>query len=337
MLRFFRNTMHPERYHGRLRNQRPPFFEGWYFKVVDAGEQHRYSFIPGIFWSGRPHAFVQVLNGAAATAHYHEYPIEMFWAADDRFDIHVSNNRFGEHELSLNIDRPDQQVFGRLGLGDLTPWPVTLTSPGIMGWYAWVPFLECYHGVVSLDHRLYGSLVIDGQEVDFTGGRGYIEKDWGRSFPEAWIWFQSNHFETPGNCLTGSIAIIPWSRSAFPGFIIGLWHDRQLYRFATYTGARIDRLNVTEHTIDWVVSDRRHRLEMFVTQGAGSTYGLLKGPTTSEMGKRVAETLSAKVQVRLSQIAGSGRVIFEGSGRHAGLEVHEVENRLLKMVRSSHD
>ena len=24
-----------------------------------------------------------------------------------------------------------------------------------MGWYAWVPFMECYHGVLSLDHTIY--------------------------------------------------------------------------------------------------------------------------------------------------------------------------------------
>lgn len=331
MLRFLRNTLHPARYHGRLRGQRPPFFEGWYFKIVDATEQHRYSFIPGIFWSGRPHAFIQVLDGMAGTAYYHEYPIDMFWAAEDRFDVHLGGSRFNHNGVTLLIDRPDQQINGSIQFGGVTPWPVTLTSPGIMGWYAWVPFMECYHGVVSLDHAVYGSLTIDGREIDFTGGRGYIEKDWGRAFPEAWIWFQSNHFGQKGISLTGSIAIIPWTRTAFPGFIIGLWLDEQLYRFATYTGAKIERLLVTDRTIDWVVVDKRYRLEMFVTQGAESEFGLLKGPDTFEMGKRVAETLSATVRATLTERRG-GRVLFEGTGRYAGLEVHEVEARLLKMI-----
>lgn len=332
MFHFFRRTLHPERYHGRLDGQRPPFFEGWYYKLIDPTETHRYAFIPGIFWSGRPHAFVQVLAGESATAYYHEYRTESFRAAEDRFEINVSDNRFTGQELTLNINRPEHTVTGRVTFGKTNPWPVSWTAPGIMGWYAWMPFMECYHGVVSLDHSLRGLLNIDGQEIDFTGGRGYIEKDWGRAFPEAWIWFQSNHFEQPGSCITGSIAIIPWLRSAFPGFIIGIWHEQQLYRFATYTGAKTERLHVTEHTIEWIVSDRKHRLEMFVAQGPGSTYGLLKGPTTVEMGKRVAETLSATVQVRLSKRGENSLVIFEGTGRHAGLEVHEVENRLLKMV-----
>ncbi len=235
--------------------------------------------------------------------------------------------------MTLLIDRPGQQVEGTLRFGGLTPWPVTLTAPGIMGWYAWVPVMECYHGVVSLDHTIHGSLTIDGEIIDFSGGRGYIEKDWGRSFPEAWIWFQSNHFTALGTCLTASIAVIPWGPTAFPGFIVGLWHDGQLYRFATYTGAKTAHLRVTDETVDWAMAGSGFRLELFVTQGEGRGFGLLKGPDGFEMGKRVAETMSATVRVRLTALA-DGRVIFEDTGHHAGLEVHEVEARLLKMVGS---
>lgn len=345
MIRFLRNILHPARYHGRLRGQRPPFFEGWYFKIIDPTQRHRFAVIPGIFWSGRPHAFVQVLDGATGVAHYVEYPTDAFWAADDRFEVHVGPNRFTHNAMTLVIDHHEVQstseggshlaaglsVAGTLRFGGLTPWPVTWAAPGIMGWYAWVPFMECYHGVLSLDHTIHGALTLGGQEIDFSGGRGYTEKDWGRSFPEAWIWFQSNHFEQPGVSLTASVAIIPWGPTAFPGFIIGLWHNGRLYRFATYTGAKQEHLRVTDRTIDWVVGDKEHRLEMVVTQGEGASFGLLKGPDRVEMGKRVAETMSATVRIRLTARQ-TGETLFEGTGRHAGLEVHEVQARLLKMV-----
>jgi hypothetical protein len=45
------------------------------------------------------------------------------------------------------------------------------------------------------------------------------------------------------------------------------------------------------------------------------------------MGKRVAETLQAEVHVRLLRRDGS--LLFEGTGRHAGLEVHGDLPRLL--------
>ena len=63
-----------------------------------------------------------------------------------------------------------------------------------MGWYSFVPFMECNHGIVSVNHDLYGEISVNGNVIDFNNGKGYIEKDWGVSFPEAWIWIQSNNF-----------------------------------------------------------------------------------------------------------------------------------------------
>ena len=321
-----KTTLNPAWFQGRHR--REPYFEGWYFKLIDATTRHRYAIIPGVFLSQDPHAFIQVLDGEAGTATYHRFPLEMFWAAEDRFEIHIGGNRFGTDGMILNIESPEQTIRGEIRLGDLEPWPVTVASPGIMGWYAWVPTMECYHGVVSLDHRLYGSLEIDEQTVAFDEGRGYIEKDWGQSFPQAWVWMQTNHFEQPGTCLTASTAVIPWRKSAFLGFIVGLWHEGQLYRFATYTGAKTERLTVTEEKVNWVLSSNTHRLHILAHLGDDSHYGLLKGPSTVEMGKRVAETLSATVWVSLTDLA--GKTLFEGNGRFAGLEVYNAE-ALLKL------
>lgn len=315
---FIERALHPEWYHGH--QARPPFFEGWYFKLIDASEQRRYAFIPGIFLGKAretSHAFVQVLDGMTGQATYHQYPAEAFQAAEGAFDVRVGPNRFTLERVSLQTESPECTVTGEVSFTGLTPWPVTLASPGIMGWYAWVPRMECYHGVLSLDHEIHGTLIVDGQPIDFTGGRGYIEKDWGRSFPAAWIWLQTNHFERPGTSLTASVAVIPWLGSTFRGFIVGLWHEGALYRFATYTGARVERLAIGEDRVDWVIRDRRHRLEML---GRRTQTGELRGPTGLDMGGRVPESLQATVEVRLSAIAG-GDVIFAGTGRNGGLEV----------------
>ncbi len=315
--RFWKTTLNPDRYHGH--GKKPPFFEGWYFKLVDPSTEHRWAIIPGIFLSGDPHTFVQILDGSSGASYYHTYDVSDFEAADDRFAVRIGPNRFSRDAISLDIARPEQTVQGVLSFDGPTPWPVTVTAPGIMGWYAWVPFMECYHGVVSLDHAIHGGLEIDGEAVDFSGGRGYIEKDWGRSFPSSWIWLQSNHFDTVGTSLTGSIAMIPWVRRAFRGFIVGLWHRGQLYRFATYTGARTDLLRVTDGGVEWVLSDARHRLEIEARRGRG---GVLKGPTTHDMGKRVAESLDATVNVALfKRERGGDEPIFAGTGGCAGLEI----------------
>jgi tocopherol cyclase len=332
MRRFLKTTLHPEWYHGHHR--KPPLFEGWYYKLIDRSERHRYAVIPGIFLGTDPrtsHAFVQVLDGVTGGTTYHRYPVEEFWAAEGDFDVRVGPNRFTLEQISLRIEAPERTVTGDVRFTGLTPWPVTLSSPGIMGWYAWVPFMECYHGVLSIDHEIDGALTVDGQRVDFTGGRGYIEKDWGRSFPAAWVWLQTNHFEQPGTSLTGSVAMIPWVGRAFRGFIIGLWHSGELYRFATYTGARIEKLAISDTEVTWVVRDRRNRLEMVAHRKQS---GLLRGPSGVDMGVRVPETLQATVAVRLANLAGGeAHALFEGTGRNAGLEVAGDLPRLLKHRR----
>jgi tocopherol cyclase len=327
MSNFWQRMMHPEWYHGR--QWPPPFFEGWYYKMVDAARQHPLAVIPGVFLSQEPHAFVQVLDGRDARATYHRYPLDQFQAAEDALEIQVGPNHFSANQIRLAIADAERPLQGEVSFSGLTAWPVTPLAPGIMGWYAWVPFMECYHGIVSLDHQLSGALTLGQERLNFAGGRGYIEKDWGSAFPEGYVWLQTNHFSQPGTSLTGSIAIIPWLGRAFRGFIIGFWHEQQLYRLATYTGARVESLAISDDHVDWVVSDRRLRLVMRATRTAG---GLLKGPTTQDMGQRVAETLMATVAIQFWQRERPrDRLLFEDTGYNAGLEVHGNLARLLKM------
>jgi hypothetical protein len=180
--------------------------------------------------------------------------------------------------------------------------------------------MECYHGVVSLDHAIGGKLTIEDQAHDFGGGRGYIEKDWGKSFPSAWVWIQTNHFETLGTSLTASTAIIPWRRSSFRGFIVGLWHDGVLYRWATYTGAKTAHLQIDDKRVHWLLRGKTaHGMHQLTITATRAEAGILAGPSTVDMGKRVAESLTALVAVRLENESG---IIFSGNGRFAGLEVH---------------
>jgi len=336
---WLRHLLHPERYHGRGR--RPPFIEGWYYRLIDSCEQHRLAVIPGIYLgkdSGESHAFIQVLDGVRGAATYHRFPSGEFRAARDRFEVRIGDNLFTPDRLVLDLPADDAGAVGSLqgeiGMADLTPWPVTLRAPGIMGPYAWVPFMECYHGVVSMDHSLTGRLAMAGEEITFDGGRGYTEKDWGRSFPAAWVWMQTNHFETSGTSLTASIAIIPWLRGAFAGFIIGLQRERTLHRLATWTGARTDHLAVTDSGVEWVVSDRSLRLEMTAACDPG---GQLCGPGRERMHVRVNETLNGRVEARLSQTGGEGRspaeVLFHETGRHAGVEIQGDLERLGSMIQ----
>lgn len=311
LLNRLRSTWHPNRYHGwgKQRN----YFEGWYYKIVDPSEQYAFAIIPGIAMGpdGKQQAFIQRLDGKACTAEFHHFAAADFQPDPDRFLVRVGHNEFSDQRLQLDLP----ELKGVLQLQGLYPWPKMLGAPGIMGWYSFVPFMECYHGVVSMDHRLEGELQVYGKAVDFSGGRGYVEKDWGRSFPSSWIWMQSNHFGADRRVsLMASVARIPWLGSHFIGCIVGFLLDEHLYRFATYTGAKM-QIKLEEHRVHLTFKDKKHRLEITAEQG---NTGALVSPISGNMTGKVNESMQATVAVSLFE---NDTCIFEGQGRNAGLEV----------------
>lgn len=309
------NTLHPAGFHGADKER--DFFEGWYVKLISADRKHRFAVIPGIFIGpdGSSEAFVQVLNGSTGQSWYHEFDPEQFHADPTSFEVRVGPNLFTPDRVVLDLPTLTGTVDF---VGGIHPWPVTPTSPGIMGWFAWIPTMECYHGLVSFNHELSGQLVHDGSSMDFSGGRGYIEKDWGQAFPSGYVWMQTNHFPTPEVSLSASIAVIPWRKSAFRGFIVGLWRDGELTKFATYTGAKTRSLEIEDHEVRWAMASRSGlRLDLTADRVSG---GLLHAPIRTEMHRRVEETLDSSVRVRLTDK--NGAVLFDEVGECAGLEVH---------------
>ncbi len=319
-LALFRGVRHPEAFHGRGVTR--GFFEGWYIKLVTADLSQRWAVIPGVFRGitdgsaddSRDEAFVQVLDGVTGRAWYHRFDASEFEASDTAFSVRVGPNTFSPQGVHLETE----QLRGDITFTDpLDPWPVTLLEPGIMGWYGHVPFLECFHAVVSFGHGLAGSLEIEGTPHSFDTGRGYIEKDWGKAFPDGYVWLASNHLEGAADAsLIGSVAIIPWLGGAFRGFIVGLKHGGRLYRWTTYTRATQLRLDVDDTHVHWSVTGRDGTLELHAERVRG---GLLKAPLRKAMLERVEETIDARVQVRHTDR--HGKVLLDTTALATGLEI----------------
>jgi hypothetical protein len=327
---WLRRIWQPEIYQGGKR--RNDYFEGWYLKCVDASETQAIALIPGISHDragGTSHAFVQVVRPGGHTA-YLSYPSDEFMFDRNRFAITVGPNTFSESGIVLDLDCDGLRLTGELAFGPWVPWPVSAAQPGIMGPYRFVPRMEGYHGVCSLDHALTGQLVLNGERLDFDGGRGYAEKDWGRSFPSSWVWAQSNHFSRPGTCVTVSVAKIPWMGSSFVGFIAGAWIDGMLYRFTSYTGTRLTSFDSRVGGASMTYEDGDFRLEV---QLEGAAAAPLKAPAHGRMVARADESLDATMQVRLTNVP-SGEVLFDDRGRHAGCEVMDDKGELVVGVQA---
>jgi len=308
------NTLfNPDQFQGKGRKKR--YFEGWYFKVVNAAKTEAYAIIPGVAMDqqGLKQAFIQVLDGKRQTAVYHKFDFSSFLSSDTDFRISIGNNSFTRDSLDLNLP----EFTGRLEFSSLVPWPKHWYSPGIMGPYSFVPFMECYHGIVSLNHSIKGKLHVAGRELDFNHGLGYTEKDWGRSFPEAYVWMQSNHFSLPGISVKASVARIPWIRKSFTGFIAGIWvHDR-LIQFTTYNGTVLRKLRIDRLRVELVLENRKNQLSIIAIRKEATS---LAAPIMGLMDGRIEESMTSSLEVLLTERQ-TGHVILQDTGFHAGLEV----------------
>jgi tocopherol cyclase len=311
------NVFKPELFQGSLKKNN--YFEGWYFKHVSKDLDQVYSFIPGIsLHTDNPHAFIQVINGLTGETNYIEYSVSEFSFSTKYFRVEVGGSVFTADSMVLNINSPQLKVDGRLSYSGSVKYPSSVFAPGIMGWYSFVPLMECKHGVVSVTHRIDGTITVDKKQIDFSGGKGYIEKDWGKSFPESWIWLQSNNFENSDACIMMSIAKIPWLGSFFTGFLGFLYFDGKFFPFSTYHKSEITDLGLANEKLTVSFRSKKYHLKIVASLKQS---GILLAPKSGKMSRRIKESVDSELEVVLTDMKGTE--LFHDLAHRAGLEVIE--------------
>ncbi len=307
----------PELFQGSL--NRKNYFEGWYFKHVSKDQNHVYSFIPGVSLNGKnPHAFIQVINGISGKTEYITYSPDQFSWDKNKLFIRVGDSVFTENSVDLSIQNENIEVSGHLDYSKNIRYPKSLFSPGIMGWYSFIPFMECKHGIVSVNHEISGELVINHKTLDFSKGKGYIEKDWGTSFPEAWIWIQGNSFTNQNTSFQFSVAKIPWLGKFFIGFISFLYFKGEFYLFSTYNKSKILEISHSPESITIRLKNRRFILRI---KAVKNTFGELIAPVSGDMSRRIKESIDSEVSIELYDL--KENLLYKDSSNRAGLEIIE--------------
>ncbi len=346
------DPFHPERFQGSL--GRPGLFEGWYFRLADRDGQGQWAVIVGVATGageevprgaapshceeGPPygwlppgpqsaHCFVQVLPGDGGPVLQARYPLGWFQWGKREFSVSIGDPAGGKPVFSgsrgglwLDVTQGGRSLRAEVRFVDAVPFPGTPRWPGIMGPFGFLPGMECYHAIVSIRHGLVGTLrMADGSGSvthDLTGGLGYTEKDWGRSFPRAWVWLHANRF-VDGATFFLSAADIPWHGRTFPGFFAFLHRPGQgMTLFATYARGRLGELAVQGHNLQGTVSGPAGILCFHATAGR---VGTLAAPLLGRMERTVEESPDARVWVRLT--APDGAIVYEGESDGGGMEV----------------
>ena len=305
----------PAVFQGNLKKRN--YFEGWYFKQVSRDHQYTYSIIPGISLSDKdPHAFIQIMEGHTGYTDYARYPLDQFSWQTKSLYIKIGESVFTDRGMMLDIKTEKTTLEASVDFLNTVQYPRSILSPGIMGWYSFVPFMECNHGVVSVNHGLRGKMSFNGKQIDFNGGKGYIEKDWGTSFPEAWIWIHSNNFDEQDVSFMLSIAKIPWMGKYFTGLISFLFLNNRFYIFSTYNRSAFSEVRNDKEQLEITLKNSSNKLKVKVVK---NSFCDLAAPVYGEMSRTIKESIDSELQIQLFNK--SGENIYKGTGKNVGLEI----------------
>lgn len=298
------------------------YFEGWYYKQVTKDEKFVISIIPGVsLIKKNPHSFIQYIiaknnqEGERIKTGYFKFSLEDFSYSNEEFKVKIEENIFKETHMDINLNNEEISIKGRIDFGVFTEINKSLISPNIMGYFAYIPNMECNHGIISMNHTIKGSLIVDGEIIDFTGGKGYIEKDYGTSFPKEYLWVQSNNFKNKSTSLFLSVADIPFGGRSFRGYICNLSYEGKEYRYATYTNSKITRLELLEKEF---LIEFKNKYSTLIIEGISKEPKELVAPKTGEMNIKIKEELWGVVRIFLSDR--NKNINYQDIGRCAGIE-----------------
>lgn len=299
-----------EKYLDKTKN----YFEGWYFK--NTNKDYGISFIPGISINEKEKkAFIQVI--ANDSSYYVNYDIEDFTFNHDPFYIQIADNFFSKENVHINIKDINQNLYinGNIEYSDSQNIKTTLFNPNIMGPFSYIPFMECNHAILCMKSKVNGFITINDKKLEFGDGNGYIEKDWGYSFPKKYIWCQGNNFKNKNASFMISVADIPFKLFHFTGFICTLLIDNKEYRFSTYNNAKIIKYDVSDNLLDIEIKKGTYTLKI----KSKYTDGLkLIAPVKGKMEKDIIESISENIKIILKR---KNKIIFYDTSYNCGVEI----------------
>ncbi|MFX0017017.1 MAG: tocopherol cyclase family protein [Promethearchaeota archaeon] len=314
-----RSIWKPEICHGIA----PSRFEGWYYKLVHQNREAAIAIIPGFSSAHPSQAFIQIFNGITGDYQYNKFSLNDFRYTKNKFEVFIAKNYFSTNMIKLDLSTQDQVVKGELIFKNQVPWPIKFLSPGAMGPFAFLPRMECSHAVLSFDNEIYGNLSVNGEEVSFDHGRGYIEKDWGSSFPSGYVWMQSNHFPEQRVSFMASIARIPYLGRSFTGFLSGFLYKDKLYLFSTYNRSKLMDLTINKNQVSFKLVKKKQVLEINAIQAKSSD---LRSPIQGKMIGKVLESLTSTIHLRFFDQ--QKNIEFNGTGSFSGMEIMAKEEDL---------
>ena len=203
--------------------------------------------------------------------------------------------------IKFNVNQNDLTITGNISFDSLLK-----PKKDVMSYFRYLP-IECKHNIYSMYHSLFGSLVINGEKIDFTNGNGYIEGDQGRNFPTKYVWLNAINERSS---ITLAIASIPFKLFTITGVTCLIEHQGKEYRFGTYNFAKAKVIEKNH----LVIKKGKYLLEIFIDNNDGHA---LRAPVKGNMIRFIHECPSVGIEYRLTY---KGKAILKETHKYASFE-----------------
>lgn len=281
----------PGPYHGQHKSK--SFFEGWYFKIDQPEIGLTLIVIVGIAMNanGEKEAFIQFGESNTKKPRYYRFDAAEFQASSHTFEVKLGPNYFSLDRLKLDL--ADLQMD--LHLSHHRQWEGSPYVPNIMGPLSYFSHLDCHHNVLSLRNTVRGSMLINGTNISLNDAIGYIEKDWGKTFPKAHIWMQSNTLEQSDLSLSLAVGKMDFLKQSWRAHAAILQGEDGSALFASY---RLHRFRFRQNPEGYRLTFRGSRYTLEISFNPKDTMPLVS-PNHQGMKGIVEESLQSEILVQL--------------------------------------
>jgi len=271
--------------------ERNKFFEGWFQKVYSKAHKASFILIYGYAThnSDNEFGFLQILipNQTPEIVYFPKNQVSC--------DIKKHQFRMGKNLLTSELIRIDiNGISIELNLKNKQPFRTFKNS---MGYTYFIPNLPCYHSVLNTAQSVSGEIKHQGQCYTLDHEMGYLEKNWGTTFPESYFWVHAVDPNNPAISLLFSRAKIVWLGKTYIKHVGYLCYDGQQIELRELKNCAVSNSNISPE--NRIIQIRSASAQLDLALGYGREVQF-KGPKDGALSRMIHHQADAKVEVSLT-------------------------------------
>lgn len=272
----------------RRNDSQQPYFEGYYFKFIN-DKKEMFIVIAGISISeNEKYSFIQIASNLTEKVDFYKFPFGDFKSAIDDFSFSIENNIFKKDEIILNL----HDLKAHLHLRNSLNWDRSPLSPNIMGYLSFIPKVECKHDVITIQSEVTGVVDYKDRKIEFDKSSGYIEKNWGYSFPKKYLWLHANQFVDDQLSLQFAIAKPKWLFFR-PQVYIGYLKNGRMTHFGSHR-LSFAKVKTEGNEVIIKISKLRYNVNIRVTNETPVDF---IGPKNGKLQNKISEYLNSEIKL----------------------------------------